>query len=56
MGHQRALSGADELPQVEDEPLFYYKDDPSRDARSVRGCFLDEIYAKPRLEQRLADT
>ena len=43
-------------PQEEEEaPLFYYKDDPSRDARSVRGCFLDEIYAKPRLEQKLAD-
>ena len=43
-------------PQEEEEaPLFYYKDDPHRDARSVRGCFLDEIYAKPRLEQKLAD-
>ena len=36
--------------------MFYCKDDPSRDARSVCGCFLDEIYAKPRLEQRMADT
>ena len=35
-------------PQEEEEPpLFYYKDDPHRDSRSVRGCFLDEIYAKP---------
>ena len=43
-------------PQEEEEPpLFYYKDDPNRDSRSVRGCFLDEIYAKPRLEQKLAD-
>ena len=43
-------------PQQEEEPpLFYYKDDPNRDSRSVRGCFLDEIYAKPRLEQKLAD-
>ena len=43
-------------PQEEEEPpLFYYKDDPHRDSRSVRGCFLDEIYAKPRLEQKLAD-
>ena len=43
-------------PREEEEPpLFYYKDDPNRDARSVRGCFLDEIYAKPRLEQKLAD-
>ncbi len=43
-------------PQEEGEPpLFYYKDDPNRDSRSVRGCFLDEIYAKPRLEQKLAD-
>ena len=41
--------------QEEDPPLFYNKDDPNRDARSVRGCFLDEIYAKPRLEQKLAD-
>ena len=32
------------------------RDDPSsRGEKSVRGCFLDEIYAKPRLEQKLAD-
>ena len=43
--------------QPEKGPLdrTYFKDDPNRDEQSVRGCFLDEIYSRPNMEERLAE-
>jgi len=35
--------------------MTYFKDDPKRDEQSVRGCFLDEIYSRPNMEERLAE-
>ena len=35
--------------------MTYFKDDPNRSEQSVRGCFLDEIYSRPNMEERLAE-
>lgn len=53
MQELQAVENAKNPPPPQPSP--YFKDEPNRSPQSVRGCFLDEVYSKPNLDEKLAE-
>ena len=45
----------EENPEPVEPPLIYWKDQPDRPEKSVKGCFLDELYSKDNVAKALAE-